>query len=246
MRDSRARIAELQRRYFETAEVERFRWTTRAAGFVETEDELLSPVLDLIESPCLEIGCGEGNNLVRLGRRTRCFGVDLFRRKLHFAAREVPDGTFTVAEASALPFCDGAFRSVFVRDLLHHVQHPANVVAEAVRVLAPGGVLCILEPNGRNPIVRLQTLLVAAEAGAREFDVDHITRLLRDLPLGDVRIETCQPLPLRRMVLHYRYGVPALGRVAGARRVLCATESWLGRLVPAKRWAYVLATARRS
>ena len=246
MHDSRKGFAELQRRYFEAAEVERFRWTTGSAGFAETEDELLSPVLDLIESPCLEIGCGEGNNLVRLGRRARCFGVDLFRRKLHFAARAVPHAVFTVAEATALPFSDAAFGSVFIRDLLHHVPHPADVVAQAVRVLAPGGTLCILEPNGRNPIVLLQTLLVAAEARARESDVDHLTRLLRKLPLGEVRIETRQPLPLRRMALHYRYGVPALGRSAGLRRVLAATESWLGRLLPAERWSYVLVTARRN
>lgn len=246
MHESPEEFAELQRRYFEAADAERFRWTTSSAGFAETEDELLSPVLDLIESPCLEIGCGEGNNVVRLGRRARCVGVDLFRRKLRFAARAVPHAVFSVAEATALPFSDAAFRSVFVRDLLHHVPHPADVVAQAVRVLAPGGTLCILEPNGRNPIVWFQTRVVAAEARARESDRDHLARLLRDLPLEELRIETRQPLPLRRMVLHYRYGVPALGRSAGLRRALATTESWLGGLLPAERWSYVLVTARRA
>src|SRR5436190_2023356 len=62
------RSAEVQRRYFESADAARFRWTTGAPGFAETEDDLLAPFVETIVGPCLEIGCGEGNNLVRLLR----------------------------------------------------------------------------------------------------------------------------------------------------------------------------------
>lgn len=234
-----------QQAYFERADAEHFHWTTGAAGFAETEDALLAPLLPLVESACLEVGCGEGNNLVRLVGRASCIGVDLFPDKLAFAARALPGVHFATADALHLPFSAARFRTVFVRDLLHHVLDPEALLAEAVRTLAPGGALCLLEPNGRNPVVRLQTHLVLAEAGARGSSPDSIAALLRDLPLGDVEIRTSQPLPLRRALLHYRFGFPSLGRHEAARRALCRLEDGLGRLVPASRWSYVVATARR-
>jgi ubiquinone/menaquinone biosynthesis C-methylase UbiE len=243
--DSAPRDAALQRRYFEEADPERFHWTTSAPGFVETEDELLAPFLGVVDGPCLEIGCGEGNNLVRLARRARCVGSDLFVEKLRFAAGVVPGACFAAGDAAALPFRDASFRTVFVRDLLHHVPEPARVLAEAVRVLAPGGRLCILEPNGRNPLVRLQTHLVAAEAGARDSGVARLDALLSGLPLTRVTVRTLQPLPLRRMVLHYRFGLPVLGRISTTRRALAVLERMAGGLLPRSRWAYATATAER-
>jgi SAM-dependent methyltransferase len=240
-----AEFSAVQRAYFDYADRERFVWTTAGAGFAEVEDEVLAPFVDAIVGPCLEVGCGEGTNLMRLRRRGWCVGIDLFRAKLVFAAQQLPDAAFATADAAALPFRDASFRSVFMRDLLHHVPAPERVLAEAVRVLAPGGALCVLEPNGRNPIVLLQTLLVAAERGARRSGPAPISALLSGLPLTAVDVRMLQPLPLRRLVLHYKLGLPSLGRHAAARRALVALERALGRLLPASRWTYVAATARR-
>jgi SAM-dependent methyltransferase len=244
MRSPRS-FSELQRDYFDVSDKARLDWTTQAPGIAETEDELLAPLLERIESPCLEIGCGEGNNLVRLSRRVRCVGVDLYRTKLRLAADELAHVPLGVADATALPFAAAAFRSVFIRDLLHHVSEPALVLAEAVRVLAPGGRLCVLEPNGGNPIVRLQTWLIPAEAGARHSNPGHIGRLLAGLPVRELEIATSQPLPLRRMLLHYRLGLPALGRMGPIRRFITALEGGLGAMIPPSRWCYVVATALR-
>jgi len=245
MPTSESELAEIQRSYFEEAEVRRFHWTTSAPGFAETEDELLEPLLPSLESPCLEIGCGEGNNLVRLARRVRCYGVDLFPKKLAFAVRQLPEVRFAAADACHLPFADASFESVFVRDLLHHVADPSAVLVEVARVLSPGGALCLLEPNARNPLVRLQTHLVPAEAGARVSCADHLAQLLDGLPLEETAIETRLPLPLRRAVLHYELGFPALGRSQLPRRALVWVERALGRLLPPRFWSYVLVTARR-
>jgi SAM-dependent methyltransferase len=240
------RHADVQRRYFEHADAERFRWTTGAPGVAEVEDALLAPFLDAIVGPCLEIGCGEGNNLVRLARRARCVGADLFVEKLRFAAVALPGARFAAADAAALPFRDGGLRTVFVRDLLHHVTEPARVLAEAARVLAPGGRLCLLEPNGLNPIVRLHARFVAAEAGARASGVARLRELLGALPFARVSVWTLQPLALQRLLLHYRFGLPALGRVRATRRTLAAVERLAGSLLPASRWTYAAAIAERS
>jgi SAM-dependent methyltransferase len=231
---------------FREAEPERFRWATAAPGFAESEDALLAPLLADLASPCLEMGCGEGNNLARLARRARCAGIDRFPRKLAFARRALPAVAFAAADAAALPFRDGAFASVLVRDLLHHVARPERVLAEAVRVLARGGRLWILEPNGRNPLVGLHARLVPAEIGALRSGPAQLRALLAGLPLEAVEIAMRQPLPLRRLLLHHRFGAPRLGRSRAVRALLSAAESAAGRLLPASRWCYVLLSARRA
>lgn len=237
---------DVQRAYFEEAEIERFRWTTGAPGFAETEDELLAPIAERLASPLLEVGCGEGNNLVRFRHLGRCTGVDRFPKKLAFAARELVGSRFATADAAALPFADASFASVFVRDLLHHVADPRRVLAEVARVLRPGGVFCLLEPNGRNPLIWLQTRVVPAEAGARDFSPERVLGFFAGLPFDAPRCAARQPLPLRRAVLHYERGLPGLGRSPIARRLVAAGERAVGCLLPRSRWTYIEITARRS
>jgi SAM-dependent methyltransferase len=235
-----------QRRYFGHADDARFHWTTGAPGFAETEDALLMPLLPLITEPALEVGCGEGNNLVRLTSYGRWIGVDLHLPKVTFASRHVGGARFAVADAAALPFRTASFRTVFVRDLLHHMPDPAPVLAEAMRVLAPGGRFLLIEPNAGNPIVRFQTYLVPAERLGRRSGPSHIEGVLRGLPLTGVQMQALEPFPLRRMVLHYRFGLPSLGRMRPALAALASLENLTRRLLPPSRWAYVRVTASRA
>ena len=129
----------VQTEYFDFADRERYEWTVAGPGFADTEDELLAPLRPLVESPLLEMGCGEGNNLYRLRGTGRCVGVDLFAPKVAFAQREVDGADFAAADAAVLPFADDTFQTVFIRDLLHHVPDPVAVMKEAMRVLRPGG-----------------------------------------------------------------------------------------------------------
>jgi SAM-dependent methyltransferase len=48
--------------------------------------------------------------------------------------------------AEALPFGDGSLGALVMFDVLHHLRQPARFLAEAVRVLAPGGRVVLLEP----------------------------------------------------------------------------------------------------
>ncbi len=236
----------VQREYFEAPEVEHFRWTTGGAGFSETEDELLEPLCRAVCSPCLEIGCGEGNNLSRLSKHARCFGIDLFPKKLSFARKEVPGVELAVSRAQGLPFADASFESVVIRDVLHHMDDPRAVVEEAMRVLAPGGSFFLLEPNAKNPFVALQIWLVPAEAGAKKFSAAYVASLLEGLPLRDLAFDAAQALPLRRVVLHYQMGLPSLGRVGWIRGLLRLLERGMGALIPRRFWSYVVATGTRT
>lgn len=50
------------------------------------------------------------------------------------------------ADAQALPFAARSFSNIVVVDVLHHIEWPRRFLAEAVRVLEPGGRLVLLEP----------------------------------------------------------------------------------------------------
>jgi len=244
MRD--ARFADDQRRHFEQADAAHFRWTTASPGFAESEEALLAPFAAMAASPCLEIGCGEGGNLLRLARRTRCVGLDRFPAKVAFAAAAVPAARFAVADAAFLPFRPASFRTVFIRDVLHHVDAPEGVLAEAVRVLVPGGRLHVLEPNRLNPLIRLQTVLVPAERGARRSGAGELRGLLQRFPVTRIETSMLEPFPLRRAVLHYRLGLPWLGRLAFVRGALGAVEAAFGRMLAPARWSYIALTAERT
>jgi 2-polyprenyl-6-hydroxyphenyl methylase/3-demethylubiquinone-9 3-methyltransferase len=90
----------------------------------------------------LDVGCGGGflsNRLAREGHAVT--GIDRSAESLRVARRYDATGrvTYHAADALALPFGDGAFDAVTAMDFLEHVEAPGRVVAEAARVLAPGG-----------------------------------------------------------------------------------------------------------
>lgn len=51
-----------------------------------------------------------------------------------------------VGDAQSLPFADGSFANIVMVDVLHHLPHPMLFIAEAQRVLRPGGRLVVIEP----------------------------------------------------------------------------------------------------
>jgi 2-polyprenyl-6-hydroxyphenyl methylase/3-demethylubiquinone-9 3-methyltransferase len=91
----------------------------------------------------LDIGCGGGflsNTLAQHGHQVT--GIDISEESLHIA-REM-DSTRTVnyckADGYKLPFSSEQFEIVCAMDLLEHVEEPTRVIAEASRVLKPGGI----------------------------------------------------------------------------------------------------------
>ena len=94
----------------------------------------------------LEIGAGSSPTL---GVLTPRLGVacDLSLPMLA-TRRAVPEAPRVVANGQMLPFRDSAFDGVFCVNVLEHAPDPAALVAEAARVLAPGGKFLAITPNG--------------------------------------------------------------------------------------------------
>ncbi len=60
--------------------------------------------------------------------------------------------------SESLPFADGSFERVIMVDALHHVIHHADTAREMFRVLKPGGLLVIEEPDIRTFFVKVIAL----------------------------------------------------------------------------------------
>jgi SAM-dependent methyltransferase len=91
----------------------------------------------------LDVGGGTGNYARALGGEGwRPLVADRSREMLaHAAAKGLPT---VQADAQALPFPDGTFHAVMLVSMLHHVEDQPAALAEARRVLRPGGRLAAL------------------------------------------------------------------------------------------------------
>ena len=85
-------------------------------------------------------------------------GVDLSETGVARARARYPNLRFEVADAAALPFADGSFDKVVAADVTEHLDDASlrGMLAEARRVLRPGGTLSIHTPNPKHAIERLK------------------------------------------------------------------------------------------
>ena len=121
------------------------RVVTRAGGFNPTYQrhvaayrlggELLGP------GRVLDLGCGVGHSYRELAPR-ETVGTDIAASVLEGQDRET-----VVADMRELPFADASFASVFSVHSIEHVPDPQRVIAEAIRVLEPGGRAVFVTPN---------------------------------------------------------------------------------------------------
>ena len=101
----------------------------------------------------LDIACGTGRFLGQLHETVpdvRLYGLDLSPSYLEHAREQlahIADLALVAENAEAMPFADGTFDTVSSVFLFHELPSDArrNVLAEAFRVLRPGGLLAILD-----------------------------------------------------------------------------------------------------
>ena len=97
----------------------------------------------------LDVGCGPGhlaNAMQASGRQV--IGLDKDPRQIRIAKRNHPKLDLCPGEAEALPFVDNSFDAVVTSESFHHWQNRRAGLAEAFRVLKPGGQLLVIEGAG--------------------------------------------------------------------------------------------------
>jgi ubiquinone/menaquinone biosynthesis C-methylase UbiE/DNA-binding MarR family transcriptional regulator len=114
-------------------------------GLAETLLTLMPPMV------IADLGAGEGTFSQLLARRSKkVIAVDNSDKMLEYG-RElalkhgVKNLEYRKGDLEAVPIRDGAVDLAFFSQALHHTQHPDRAVAEALRILKPGGRIVVLD-----------------------------------------------------------------------------------------------------
>lgn len=109
------------------------------------------------EKDVLDLGCRDGALTAAYLQGNRVVGFDVDRSALALAeGRGIETVWADVEEPLALE--DGSFDVVVLGEVLEHLRFPAEVIAEARRVLRPGGLLIGSVPNTYRAKSRLRFL----------------------------------------------------------------------------------------
>ncbi len=170
-------------------ETERVRrhYDRNAAGY----DQLIAPfervlfgggrewVCSRAQGEVLEIAAGTGRNLPFYPEGVRLVGVELSPGMLEIARRRAQElsvqAELRVGDAHDLPFPDASFDTVVATLALCTIPDDSRAVAEAARVLRPGGLLLLLE-HVRSPILPVRILQRAFNPLTVLIENDHLLR----------------------------------------------------------------------
>ncbi|MFJ9125637.1 class I SAM-dependent methyltransferase [Streptomyces sp. NPDC102340] len=125
----------------------------------------------------LDLACGTGLVTRRLTRPAlRPIGVDRATGMLRAAAPRLSGAAYQ-ADARQLPFANGTFDAVTAVWLLHLLDDAEPVVAEAARVLRPGGVFVTTVDKAAAHLVGSDVCTLVAPHGSRRPPPDATARI---------------------------------------------------------------------
>lgn len=141
----------------------------------------------------LEVGGGTSGLTAMLYPRAHVTNADLDPTCAASPVNQAARVTFVTADATSLPFADASFDAVTMFDVIEHVDDDARAIAEARRVLRPGGFLLVTTPNEQwrfpyhaalQPICPTEAEMVARWRHVRRgYAIDALARLTGVLPI---------------------------------------------------------------
>jgi len=154
------------------------------------------------KGPVLEVGCGTGHWLQLLHQRgVRVAGADASKNMLDRARAKASDVALVRARAEHLPYAGRTFERLFCINALHHFEDKVAFLADAFRVLRPGGRLMTvgLDPHTGldrwwlydyfGPVLELDRRRYPPVASIRDW--------MHGVGFIDVRTSEVQHLPVR-------------------------------------------------
>ena len=144
-------------------------WASSTRQFIE-------PLLDAAnlsaKMSILDVGCGPGYvSAAAAERGANPIGLDFSKEMIAIAKRMFPKIEFREGDAQNLPFANANFERVVASFALLHLAEPERAMAEAARVLKPGGRFGFTTwaKIEENPFIRLMDDAIQAHAN---LDVD--------------------------------------------------------------------------
>ena len=140
----------------------------------------------------VDIGTGTGRMIELFGpRASQAIGIDRSSEMLRLARVKLEaagiHSSLRQGDMYALPLADGSADSVIIHQVLHYAHSPATAVAEAARVLAPGGTLLVVdfaahereELRATDAHIRLgfEDEVMKGWFGAAGLEADHVEHL---------------------------------------------------------------------
>jgi ubiquinone/menaquinone biosynthesis C-methylase UbiE len=164
---TRTDTSAVEPRYLAALEAERERWWSNAnfdtwknlyvseyaRGFDICDTiKTYAPDFQPAGARVLDIGCGDAGALIAFAEQgARCSGIETDTRSLERGRLRAQEHNVAVTlesgAAEALPFADATFDLVMLDNVLEHVRDQRRTLAEARRVLAPGGLLYLVTPK---------------------------------------------------------------------------------------------------
>jgi len=103
---------------------------------------------NLKDKTLLDGGCGTGLFTKRaIERKAKVTSIDIAPKLVELTKKKNPDTNGIEASLLNLPFENDTFDYVISSDVIEHTTNPYHATTELIRVLKPGGKICITVPN---------------------------------------------------------------------------------------------------
>ena len=151
----------------------------------------------------LDIGCGTGlfvEKYIKNGGKAT--GLDISRKMIEQARKRCKSTEFTLGTGERLPFQDHTFDAVASLLVFSYVRDPAGMLAEAYRVLRPGGAISIctlgkkLITRGIPAIYQISEKMnvrhvVMKDFGEHYYDENEMHALFSKAGFAEINIKWC-------------------------------------------------------
>ena len=182
--------------------------------------------LPVLKGDILELCVGSGMLTEYVPRTYSSYvGFDLSQTLLKTLRRRIPHLRLVNGDAEKVCFANDRFDAVLIFAGLHHLPHYEAAIANAYRVLKPGGIFICLEPSSqawyRKPMELLRGFIGIYSDDEVFLDSRQVSSSMRAVGFRDLQVKFLTPRfsrsflsPRNRLLAQLLYAAASLGRSA--------------------------------